>query len=176
MTHEPLVQRALRGDVTAFEALYRAHVAMVHTLARRMLGDSQADDLTQDTFVRAWQRLSTFRGEGSFAGWLRRLATNVCATQARRGQREHVVGPQVDELHAVPDPPAGARLDLEAAIERLPPRARAVFVLYDVEGHTHEEVARLLGIDSGTSKSQLHRARHLLRMALGPRDAQRGAS
>lgn len=138
---------------------------MVHSLARRMFDASQADELTQDVFVRAWQKLATFRAEASFGAWLRRLATNLAINRACSLQRDRHA-PTSDELGATRDAPAGTRLDLEAALGRLPARARAAFVLHDVEGHTHDEIGRLLGVEAGTSKSQLHRARMLLRAAL----------
>jgi RNA polymerase sigma-70 factor (ECF subfamily) len=157
-----LCARALGGDVRAFERLYAAHSGRVHALARRLAG-ADADELTQDVFVRAWQKLATFRGEGSFAGWLRTLAVRLVANHIRA---------RLDRPAAAPEPPARMsppelRLDLEAAIGRLPAGARAVFVLHDVEGYGHDEIAQLLGVTVGTTKSQLHRARALLRAALG---------
>jgi len=156
---------AARGDVAAFERLYRATAARVHTLARRLLGDDDADDATQEAFVLAWRRLGSFRGEASFATWLHRLAVNHCVSRARRREPPADDGAVVDERLARPNDRAAA-LDLEAAIARLPGGARRVFVLHDVEGFRHEEIASLLGVSTGTSKSQLHRARLLLRGAL----------
>ncbi len=161
-----LVARAQAGDKTAFALLYRSHVARVHALCRRMIGDvGLAEELTQDAFVQAWQQLHNFRGDARFSTWLHRVAVNTVLSW----QRKH--GPWLRWLRSdrgeVPEQPVeespGVRRDLDAAIARLPLRARQVFVLLDVEGHTHEEAADLLGINVGTSKSQLFRARELLR-------------
>lgn len=161
-----LVARAQGGDRTAFALLYRAHVARVHGLCRRMLGDpGLAEELTQDAFVQAWQQLHSFRGEARFSTWLHRVAVNAVLTwQRKHGPWLRWLRSDRDELpeQAVSETPGAAR-DLEAAIARLPMRARQVFVLVDVEGHTHEEVAQMLEINVGTSKSQLSRARELLR-------------
>jgi RNA polymerase sigma-70 factor (ECF subfamily) len=156
---------AAQGDVAAYERLYRATVARVHTLARRFLGETDADDATQEAFVLAWRRLATFRGESEFSTWLHRLAINCFVSRARRREPEEKSGPVIGERASRPLD-RDAALDLEAAIARLPGGARRVFVLYDVEGHRHEEIASLLGVSVGTSKSQLHRARLLLRDAL----------
>ena len=163
-----LVGEARAGDEPAFERLYRRHVARVHTLACRMASAEAADDLTQDIFIRAWDKLPTFRGESSFATWLHRLAVNVILGQRRgeRGERLWITDePDAIALHPGREAPAGLRLDLEAAIARLPGGARRVFVLHDIEGWTHEEIADHLGLAIGTSKSQLSRARATLRGA-----------
>jgi RNA polymerase sigma-70 factor (ECF subfamily) len=157
---------AAAGDAHAFERLYRAHVARVHSLARRMAGEEAADDLTQEVFVRVWQKLWTFRGDAGFATWLHRLAVNhILSRRAALRRAEAREGGRDDLLDGIGGrmPRPGLRLDFETAISRLPEGARQVFVLYDVEGYTHEEVAGLMGISIGTSKSQLHRARMLLR-------------
>jgi RNA polymerase sigma-70 factor (ECF subfamily) len=164
------VALAAGGDRRAFERVYREHVDRVYSLCLRMCGDrAAADELTQDVFVRAWEKLSLFRGESAFSTWLHRLAVNVVLTARKSGGREaaHTIGDDtlVDTLPAVPHAP-GDRMDLEAAIAGLPPGARRIFVLHDVEGYKHEEIADLLGITSGGSKAQLHRARMLLRQAL----------
>lgn len=168
-TDATLTARAADGDVHAFETLYRRHVARVHGLARRMIGADEADDATQDVFVRAWQKLDTFRGDAAFGTWLHRVAINVIlrrrARLGKRRERYRHDPVRVDRAsggRARPD----LRVDLEAAIERLPDGAREVFVLYDVEGYRHREIADMLGVTPGTSKSQLHRARMLLREQL----------
>jgi RNA polymerase sigma-70 factor (ECF subfamily) len=159
---------AAQGDVHAFERLYREHAARVHTLVCRMLGNEEADEVTQDVFVRAWQRLGTFGGRSAFGTWLHRLAVNVILSHRktlaiRRGRfTEDTV---IDTL-AARSPAPELSMDFEAAIDTLPEGARRVFVLHDVEGYKHEEITRLLGISIGTSKSQLHRARMLLRAHL----------
>ncbi len=162
-------ERARAGDHAAYERLYREHVAHVHALARRMAGDDMADDLTQEVFIRAWEKLATFRGEAAFRTWLHRLAVNWIlsrrATRRRREARRAGDDAVLDDLEGRRARP-GLEVDLERAMARLPDGARRVFVLYDVEGYAHDEIADLLGISVGTSKSQLHRARMLLRRRL----------
>lgn len=161
--------RAATGDETAFERLYRRHAARIHTLARRMAGPDAADDLTQDVFVRAWDKLATFRGESAFGTWLHRLAVNVILSRHRseKNARAWIVDDEyalaAAAIHAVH--PA-TKMDLDAAIARLPEGARKIFVLHDVEGWTHEEIAEQMGLVPGTSKSQLSRARAALRRML----------
>lgn len=154
------------GDTSAFERLYRRHVGRIHSLARRMAGSEAADDFTQEVFIRAWEKLGSFRGDSAFGTWLHRLAVNrILSMREARGKRQarQVSGEDVFAgLRGRPDTP-GLRLDFEAAVARLPDGARDVFVLYDVEGYPHKEIARMLDISVGTSKSQLHRARMLLR-------------
>ena len=161
-------RRAATGDEAAFERLYRRHVARIHTLARRMAGPDAADDLTQDVFVRAWDKLATFRGESAFGTWLHRLAVNVILSRHRSNKHERTW--VVDDEAALAAAPAtihpATRMDLDAAIARLPEGARKVFVLHDVEGWTHEEIAEQMGLVPGTSKSQLSRARAALRRML----------
>lgn len=164
---QQLVDRARAGDTAAFEELYRAHADRVRALCTRMTADpGLGDDLCQRTFVRAWQQLHAFRGDSAWGTWLHRIAvTQVLMEQRSSGRRQ-------GRVLALPRPErtttdrAGMLLDLERALTRLPERARAVFVLHDVEGHRHAEVADLLGITVGTSKAQLHRARRLLRTEL----------
>jgi RNA polymerase sigma-70 factor, ECF subfamily len=160
------VALAAAGDSLAFERLYRRHVPRVHSLVRRMVGgEADGDEVTQDVFVRAWEKLGTFRGEAAFATWLHRLAVNVALNwrkaAARSRQRFDEEAPV--EVRAGRQDRGAERMDLEAAIGRLPPGARQVFVLHDVEGFRHEEIAELMGVTEGTSKAQLHRARMLLR-------------
>lgn len=160
------VNLAAQGDTGAFERLYRASVARIHSLARRMAGDELADDLTQEVFIRAWEKLGTFRGEASFNTWLHRLAVNLILSRRetiRRRQSRQAPTDAVLETVAARRQSPGLGVDLEAALEYLPDGAKQVFVLYDVEGYTHEEIASLMGITAGTSKSQLHRARMILR-------------
>ena len=165
-----LVRRSLDGDVAAFEQLYRGHVGRVHGAILRLVGmdRARAEELTQDAFVRAWQKLSSFRHESAFSTWLYRLGVNT-ALMDLRGKREEI-NTENDELElaAGGDVPfcAGERGDLERAVSALPPRARAVLVLHDVEGWKHEEIAAELGMAVGSSKAQLHRARGLLRRKL----------
>jgi len=161
------VRRATAGDTRAFERLYRAHVARVYALAVRLVDREWADDLTQEVFIRAWDKLPSFRGEAKFGTWLHRLAVNLILTRRetiRGRQAYHVGGDDVVGRASAPrHAPPGTRIDLDAALRTLPDRARQVFVLYDVEGYTHEEIAGLMDVTVGTSKSQLHRARMLMR-------------
>lgn len=160
---------AASGDVHAFERLYHAHVARIHSLARRMLGNDDADEATQDVFVRAWEKLGTFRGESAFGTWLHRLAINVMlAKRASRGRRQARLaeGDAVFERMSAPRARPDLQVDFEAAIAELPEGAREVFILHDVEGYKHREIGELLGVTAGTSKAQLHRARMALRSLL----------
>ena len=166
---DPDVALAAGGDSSAFERLYRTHVARIHSLARRMLGTSEADEVTQDVFVRTWQKLGQFRGESAFSTWLHRLAVNVVLERRRTFaiQRERISDdPAALEFATVAPARADLRIDFEHAIEQLPPGAREIFVLHDVEGYKHREIAAMLDITSGTSKRQLHRARMLMRRYL----------
>jgi RNA polymerase sigma-70 factor, ECF subfamily len=157
---------AAAGDAGAFERLYRRHLGRVNSLARRMIGPEDSDDATQAVFIRAWEKLGTFRGESAFGTWLHRLAINVMLARRttlgiERGRfqdKEDVVeGLSGRTVHHE------FSIDFEEAIEQLPSGAREVFVLHDVEGYKHEEIAGMLGIVAGTSKAQLHRARMALR-------------
>jgi RNA polymerase sigma-70 factor (ECF subfamily) len=163
------VALAASGDSSAFERLYRTHVARVHSLARRMLGSHEADEVTQDVFVRTWQKLGQFRGDSAFGTWLHRLAVNVVIERRRTFaiQRERMTNdPAALDMVTVGPARADLTVDFDAAIEQLPPGAREIFVLHDVEGYKHREIASMLDITSGTSKRQLHRARMLMRKYL----------
>jgi RNA polymerase sigma-70 factor, ECF subfamily len=174
------VALAAQGDTGAFERVYQAHLGRVYNLARRMAGPDSAEELTQDVFVRVWQKLTTFRGESSFATWLHRLAVNVIIERFRvlGTARDRFLADGDAVLERMPGTPSGGRydtrMDLDSAVKRLPPGARAVFVLHDVEGYRHEEIGRLLDISVGTSKSQLHRARMTLRVHLNERKTMEG--
>ena len=170
-----LVRLASRGDAHSFELLYRRHLPRVHGVVLRLVGydHARAEDVVQDAFVRAWRKLGSFRQQSSFGTWMYRLAVN-CALMSLRSAKS-------DPLHALAgqDPvddgdtpfcPA-ERAELEAAIATLPPRARAVLVLHDVEGWRHQDIGSELDMAVGTSKAQLHRARRLLRQALDQEDS-----
>ena len=163
------VALAAGGDQSAFERLYRAHVARIHSLTRRMLSTQEADEVTQDIFVRTWQKLGQFRGESAFSTWLHRLAVNVVIEKRRSFaiQRERMTDdPAALDMLTVAPARADLAVDFEHAIDQLPPGAREIFVLHDVEGYKHREIAALLDIATGTSKRQLHRARMLMRKHL----------
>jgi len=169
-----LVERSQRGDREAFEELYRQNVRRVYALCCRLAGEpSRAEDLVQEVFVRAWRKLGSFRGESRFSTWLHPLAVNVALAGRRRWGRRERRETRTDDPAALE---RGGRaggaaapaegIDLERAIAALPVRARGVFVLHDVEGYRHEEIAVMTGVTVGTSKAQLHRARRLLRERL----------
>jgi RNA polymerase sigma factor (sigma-70 family) len=173
-----LVRLAAAGDARAFERLYRAHVGRVFGLCVRLVdGDrSKAEQYTQDAFVRAWEKLGSFRGDSQFSTWMHRLTVNLVLGEHRLLKRwvsfEDLPGePGVDAEGADlaehpgshPQQQLGDRMDLDRAIARLPKGARAVLLLHDVEGYQHEEIAKLTGIAVGTSKAQLHRARKLMK-------------
>ena len=157
---DDLVARAQAGDQMAFRDLYRQHAGRVYALCLRLTGDSYAaEERTQDVFVRLWDKLRLFRGESAFSSWLHRLAVNVV-------MNEHRTTASVVSFAAFEAAFRAMSLDRERAIAELPDGAREVFVLYDVEGYGHSEIATLTGIAEGTSKAQLFRARRLLREKL----------
>ena len=169
-----LARASAGGDVTAFEALYRRHVGRVHGVILRLVGHqhSRAEDLTQEAFVRAWQALPGFRFESAVGTWLHRLAANTALMELRSRRTVPLMDGDDEALETVgTGDTAGHRtalsMDLQQAVDSLPPRARAVLVLYDIEGWTHEEIATALDMAVGSSKAQLHRARKLLRARLG---------
>ena len=166
-----LASRAREGDLAAFEALYRKHVRRVYALCLRLSGNAAlAEELTQEAFVRAWKKLAQFRGESAFSTWLHPLVVNVALAE-RRSRRSREAHTFLTDDIAVYDRAAlaidpGERLDVEQAVASLPAGAGAVFVLHDVEGYRHDEIAEMTGVTVGTSKAQLHRARQLLRERL----------
>jgi RNA polymerase sigma-70 factor, ECF subfamily len=168
---DDLVRQAQAGDQRAFREIYRQHAGRVYALCLRLTGDAAAaEERAQDVFVRVWQSLGSFRGESAFASWLHRLTVNVVLMERRTTRRrESRVAPAADPSVAEGagrEPAVGLNIDLERAIAELPEGAREVFVLHDIEGYPHAEIARLTGIAEGTSKAQLFRARRLLREKL----------
>ena len=167
---EPAVRAAQGGDLTAFGRIYREHVGRVYALCVRLSADRVfAEQLTQDTFVRAWEHITTYRGESSFASWLRRLAVNVVMTERRAAARRtrRVITADDEVLERAPRERADdAGIDLERAVARLPEGARTVFVLHAIEGYRHDEIAELTGIAEGTSRAHLHHAREILKKEL----------
>jgi RNA polymerase sigma factor (sigma-70 family) len=173
---DALVERARRGDVDAFEALYRTHAPRVYALCLRLTGEAaQANELAQDVFIRAWDALPEFRGDARMTTWLHRIAVNAMLTKRRGDRRRSArIGLAGDDegdarevaLGSMPAPDVATAIDLERAIAALPPGVRRAFVLHDVEGYTHGEIAEMTGLASGTLRAQLHRARQLLIRAL----------
>jgi RNA polymerase sigma-70 factor (ECF subfamily) len=168
------VALAAGGDRKAFERLYRSHVDRVFTLCTRMCGSRvRGEELTQDVFVRAWEKLPQFRGDAQFSTWIHRVAVNIVLTdrknEARNRKRMVEEEPERNDTplqKASVTPGYGDRMDIMAALEDLPPGAKQIFILHDIEGYKHEEIAEMCGITAGGSKAQLHRARLLLREAL----------
>ncbi|MEA2705996.1 MAG: hypothetical protein QOH22_784 [Gemmatimonadaceae bacterium] len=166
------VRRAQSGDVGEFELLYREHSPRIYALCLRLkAGDkSDATELLQDVFIKAWRRLDTFRGDCAFVSWLHRLAVNTMLENVRSDQRRTArVLPMEDTSRLAGAARASgieSRMDMESAIASLPRGARLAFVLHDVEGYQHQEIAEQLSVTVGTVKAQLHRARRLLRERL----------
>ncbi len=159
---------AAAGDAEAFGRLYWRHAARVKALARRLLGPGEAEDGTQEVFVRAWHGLDQFRAEAAFGTWLHRLAVNVLLRELERNRRHAAVDAPLDTL-AAQDQPTGDP-DLERALATLPAGLREVVVLHDMESYTHDEIGRLLGIGQSASKMRLHRGRMALRGLLANRE------
>jgi RNA polymerase sigma factor (sigma-70 family) len=167
------VEKARAGDRLAFEKLYRSHCDHIYGLCWRLCGGDRAlaEDMVQEAFVRAWNKLDLFRGDSKFGTWLHRLAVNVVLSDRRirvkRLRREQEFDENVERVQVGDrDVFAGLRSDLEAAIAGLPERARTVLILYDIEGYRHEEIAEMTGMAVGSSKAQLHRARKLVQEVL----------
>jgi len=170
-----LIRAAAAGDAAAFEQLYRQHYRRVYSLCLRMLGSqTQAEDLTQEVFLQVFRKLGSFRGDSAFTTWLHRLTVNQVLMHFRkRGVKLEHTSEEGDFSNVVDTPLQSTRrismvdrLALEKAIAELPPGYRTVFALHDIEGYEHEEIAGMLGVSIGTSKSQLHKARMRLRQLL----------
>lgn len=165
------IRQEQSGEVAAFEDLYRRHVGRVYAICRRIAGDpARAEELAQEAFLKAWKHRDSAPPGDGYTAWICRVAINVAISDARsrgrRAKRETLVAdPDTWNPAGRPESP-GTGLDLEKAIDRLPPGARNVFVLHDVEGYRHHEIGSLLGLSTGTTKAQLHRARRILREAL----------
>ena len=178
------IERAKQGDAEAFEVLYNLHKRRVYSLCLRMTANAaEAEDLTQEAFMQLFRKIATFRGESAFSTWLHRMAVNVVLMQLRK--KGLVVVPLEDDIETEEETPKkdfGAqdlalegsidRLRLRSAIGKLPPGYRSIFVLHDVEGYEHNEIAEIVGCSIGNSKSQLHKARMKLRELLRTRRAE----
>ena len=172
-TEKRWVDKARAGDRLAFEELYRSHCDRIFGLCWRMCGgdNALAEDMVQEAFVRAWNKLHLFKGDSRFGTWLHRLTVNVVLSDRRirvkRLRREQEFSDDIERVQVGDrDVFAGLRKDLEAAISGLPERARTVLILYDIEGYKHNEIAEMTGMAVGSSKAQLHRARKLVREVL----------
>jgi RNA polymerase sigma-70 factor (ECF subfamily) len=165
-----LVRRVQGGDLDAFEPLYDRYGGRAYALCLRLTGDAtQAAELVQDVFVRVWEKIGSFRGDSAFSSWFHRLTVNVVLQALRSGRRRDarvVVGDiesdPVGALASRPPTMTDVRLDLEAALARLPEGPRVVFVLHEIEGYSHDEIAAMTGRAAGTVRSQLWKARQLL--------------
>ncbi|HEY0406575.1 MAG TPA: RNA polymerase sigma factor [Pyrinomonadaceae bacterium] len=171
-TDVALAQKSAAGDTSAFEELYRRHFRRVYALCLRMLNDPVlAEDLTQDVFIQLFNKIGSFRGDSAFTTWLHRMTVNQVLMYFRKRSTKSELTSGDDEtpdqiVKGTENPdkmPIVDRIALEKAVQQLPPGYRAVFILHDVEGYEHEEIARMLGVAEGTSKSQLHKARLKLR-------------
>lgn len=164
-----LVERAQDNDTLAYEQLYEMHKGRVFALCVRLCSDrDMAEDLAQEAFVLAWRKLGSFRGDSAFGSWLYRITTNTVLSYLRKQKpfRNMLDVDEIEEQGQKED--IGLRMTLDDAIAGLPTGARTVFVLYSLEGYTHDEIGSLLGIAQGSSKAQLHRARQLLQAKLKP--------
>ncbi len=171
MDERQLIARILAGDAVAERALYYAHVDRIYRLAYRLAGDDDlAREFTQDTFIRAFQRLADFRGQAAFSTWLHTIAVSVSLNGLRKSKRIRLREVNLEEAgtmgvttrQAEPD----LKMKLKLAIDALSEGYRTVFVMHDIEGYTHEEIGAALGVEAGTSKANLSRARAKLRVAL----------
>ena len=161
-----LIERARNNDYRAYEELYRLHIGRVMGLCIRLLNDRDlAEDMAQEAFIQAWRNLSKFRGDSAFGSWLYRITTNTVLSYLRK-QKHFQNSLDVYDLELEYRETQDEQIGLEAAIATLPDGARAVFILYSLEGYTHDEISRLLKIAPGSSKAQLHRARKLLKEQL----------
>jgi RNA polymerase sigma-70 factor, ECF subfamily len=164
---DAIVRRAQQGDVNAFEAVYRAQAPVIHALCRRMSGNERdARELVQDVFVRAWEKLESFRGQSTLATWLHRLAINVVLQHLRTAKRDglRMIDDVDDAAFGTRSPAMGIEvgIDMDWALAQLPAGARSVFVLHDIHGYSHDEIAQMTGIAAGTARAQLWRARRAL--------------
>jgi len=165
-----LLKQAKEGDTSAFEKLYRVNVARVYSVCLRISSDkTRADELTQDVFVKVWEKLSSFRGESRFSTWLYKIAVNTSLIELRSRKRWFMRFKNFSDLLNFDKKVSisvSNSIDLEKAVSFLPEKARLVFILHDVEGYKHDEISEMLSVKSGTTKAQLHRARRLLREAM----------
>lgn len=173
MTELELVERAKEGDGRAFQTLYEMNVDRIYRLAYRMAGDDDlAQDFTQEAFVRAYQKLDTFRGDAAFSTWLHSITVSVALNGLRKVDRHRKRERSLEDAAPVASGRSQVEPDLrdriEAAVNELPEIYRTVFLMHDLEGYSHGEIAKTLDVAEGTSKARLSRARSKLRTALGP--------
>jgi RNA polymerase sigma-70 factor (ECF subfamily) len=170
------VRSTADGDIRAFERIYHRHARRIQVLFRHRCPPAEVEDLTQEVFIRAWQNLRTFRGEAALATWLHRIAANLAVDAARAARSRPMPAADAEAclLHlSSPAPSVVDRLGLSRAVDKLPHSTRRVFILHDLQGHSHQEIADLLQVPVGTSKARLHRARRVLRRELQLRRIRR---
>ena len=177
MNESQLIERVLAGDATAERTLYDAHVDRIYRLAYRMTGDeTMSEDCTQETFIRAFDNLVSFQGRSALSTWLHSIAVSVVLNSIRKVKRLRQRETELDDatlgLVAMSKPDLDLRLGLYRAIEQLTDDLRLVFVLHDMEGYKHQEIADILDVPLGTSKTRLFRAHQLLRETLAPSGGQ----
>ncbi len=188
LSEQEAIERAKQGDAESFEVLYGLHKRRVYSLCLRMMGNTaEAEDLTQEAFLQLFRKIATFRGESAFSTWLHRLTVNVVLMHLRKKgldtvSLEETLDPQQEggpkkDVGVRDNVLAGSidRVNLQRSIELLSPGYRIVFVLHDVEGYEHNEIAQMMGCSVGNSKSQLHKARMKLRELLRLSQAERAA-
>lgn len=164
-----LVKSSLQGNAEAFKELFMKHVSKINSLCRRISADSQlADDLTQEVFIKAWEKLNTFQFESKFSTWLHSIAANMFLMHLRKEKRQTAKEEKFETENSGinVNQQIESRIDLEKSISKVPDQARAVLVLHDIEGYKHNEISKMMNIEIGTSKAHLHRARKILREEL----------
>ena len=179
MEERDLIASARAGERWAMGELYQLHARRVYTVIRRLVGDDHlAEDLSQEAWIRAFEKLHLFRGDAAFGTWLYRLATNVALNRLRRSARRRPVesAAELPRVSRAEDDVIVTRQVLSKALDQLPPGYRRVLVLHDVEGWTHRDIAEALGCAPGTSKSQLHKARARMRQLIAPEDSGNGGA
>lgn len=172
MSEAELIEAARGGDQRAMGTLYASHADRVYSAVRRVVGDDHlAEDVSQDAWIRAFEKLHQFRGDAAFSTWMYRLAVNAAVNRVRSRSRRSKLetAPELRLPVQEPDESALQQRQLARALDALPDGYRTVLVLHDVEGLTHDEIGEKLGIAAGTSKSQLHKARARMRDLLAPR-------
>jgi RNA polymerase sigma factor (sigma-70 family) len=167
-----IVRRAVSGDSEAFLNLYQQNLPRIYAVCLRIVADrNHAEEVTQQAMIRTWEMLNSYRGESPLSAWIRRIAANVALDYLRARKRLTKRVQFTDNLEVFENPdlssPRAIQMDIEQALAALPPQARAVVVLFDIEGYSHSEISSMLGIAVGTSKAHLHAARRLLKEGLG---------
>ncbi|GGO75201.1 RNA polymerase sigma factor [Bowmanella pacifica] len=165
-----LIEAVKAGDKQAYQMLYQQHLGQVYALCYRLTADrALAEDVTQEVFIQLWRKLDNFRGEAKFRTWLHSVTSNVCVSYLRkqRGWWQRMFNLENSEAMHEVAPGSAGEVDLDSLVQRLPERARMVFVLHAIEGYRHEEIAQIMDMAVGSSKAQFHRAKQLLSEWMG---------